>query len=156
MTDYQQLIDKYENSYVPGEIRSPEYEKRMRSESILKHRMLLVDEIGLEAKYLLLTHAQKNKVKVLVRTFHPSFKSLHRRASDETIILAFIFYIKKLEVPKIQLKNYKITRKYNLTDVVFELILCRISDYFMSNSPLQITMSNKDNHDDLVKTGDYT
>lgn len=157
MTNYQLLLDKYSDSYVPGEKRSSEYEKRMRSESILKHRMLLVDELSLEAKYLLLTHSQKNTVKFLVKTFHPKgFKSLHRRASDETIILAFIFYVKKLEIPKIQLKNYKITKKYKLTDVVFELILCRITEHFMSTSPLKITMTNNDNHEDLVKTGDYS
>ena len=156
MTDYQLLLDKYSDSYVPGERRSSEYEKKLRVESLLKHRMLIVDELSLEAKYLLLSHSQKNTVKFLVKTFNTNFKGLHRRASDETIILAFIFYIKKLEVPKIQLKNYKITKKYNLTDVVFELILCRLTDYFMSNYPVQITMSSNDNHDDLVKTGDYT
>lgn len=156
MTDYQQLLDKYENNYVPGERRSPEYEKKLRTESILKHRMLLVDELSLEAKYLILTRNQKDTVKFLVKTFNSNFKSLHRRASDETIILAFIFYIKKLEVPKIQLKNYSITKKYNLTDVVFELILCRLTDYFICTSPLMITMSEKDNHDMLVRTGDYS
>ena len=156
MTDYQLLLDKYNDSYVPGERRSPDYERKQRTESILKHRMLLVDELSLEAKYLLLSSSQKNTVKFLVKTFNTNFKSLHRRASDEAIILAFIFYIKKLEVPNIQLKNYKITKKYHLTDVVFELILCRLTDHFMSNSPVHITMTSNDNHDELIKTGDYT
>ena len=156
MNNIETLLKKYDQEYVPGEQRSKEYEYQLRVQSKLKHRMLLVDELTLEAKYLLLSRSQKERVKYLVKTFNTDFKHLHRRASDECIILAFIFYMKKLESPKIQLKNYRITKKYNLTDNIFELILCRVTNYFMLNSPVCIQESLKDNYDDLMKTGDYT
>ena len=152
----QELLDKYEKSYVPGEKRTLEYDNKLKQESKLKHRMLIVDELSLEAKFLLLSDSQKNIVKHLVKVFNNDFKKLHRRVSDEAIILAFIFYLKKLDTPKIQLKNYAITKKYNLSDAVFELILCRVTDYYMSNSPLILQQSIIDNHEDLVKTGDYS
>ena len=154
MTNYDKLLKKYEK-YVPGEKRSQEYDHQVRLEARLKNRMLIVDELALEAKYLRLTNSQKQTVKYLVKVFNNDFKSLHRRASDETIILAFIFYMKKLDTPKIQLKNYRITKKYNLTDTIFELILCRVTNYFMLTSPLHITSCLKDNHEEMVKTGDY-
>ena len=156
MTDYEYLLQKYDNEYVPGEKRSLEYDNNIRLNARLKNRMLLVDELTLEAKYLLLTNSQKNTVKTLVKIFNKNFKSLHRRASDETIILAFIFYLKKLENPKIQLKNYRITKKYKLTDTIFELIICRLAGYYMSNSPMMITECLRDDHEILMKTGDYS
>lgn len=152
----QELLDKYEKSYVPGEKRSPNYDHRIKEKAKLKNRMLIVDELSLEAKFLLLSDSQKETVKHLVKIFNTDFKRLHRRASDETIILSFIFYVKKLDIPKIQLKNYAITKKYNLSDAVFELILCRITEYFMSNSPLVLKPSRIDNHETLLKTGDYS
>ena len=156
MTNYEKLLNKYEKSYVKGEVRSNEYDHQIKLQSKLKHRMLLVDQIALESKYLLLTHSQKDTVKFLVKTFNNNFKDLHRQASDETIILAFMFYLKKLETPKIQLKNYRITQKYRLTDTIFELILCRVTDYFMTTSPLCIQESLRDNHDEIIRTGDYS
>lgn len=150
MTNYAKLLRKYEKSYVHGEKRSPGYESKIRVQSALKNRMLIVDQLSLEAKYLVMTSSQKDNVKYLVKTFNQNFKSLHRQASDETIILAFIFFTKKLENPKIQLKNYRITKKYNLTDAIFELILCRVTDYFMKTSPLKITQCFYDLEDDAA------
>lgn len=155
MTNYARLLRKYNEKYVKGEVRSSEYENQLKLEATLKHRMLLVDQLTLEAKYLMLTKSQQNIVKYLVKIFNNDFKNLHRRSSDETIILAFMFYLKKLETPRIRLENYSITRKYNLTDAVFELILCRITDYFMKHSPVVVNQTHLDNHDDLVKTGNY-
>ena len=55
MTDIQKLLRKYEDNYVPGEKRSLEYDNKLKQESKLKHRMLIVDELSLEAKFLLLS-----------------------------------------------------------------------------------------------------
>ena len=156
MTDYEKLLKKYDTPYYPGEIRSLEYDEKIRQESKLKDRMLIVDQLCLEAKYFIITRMQKERVKYLVKIFNNDFKYLHRRVSEETIILAFIVFVKKLETPSIQLKNYSITKKYNLTDTIFELILCRITDYFMVNSSMFISESWRDNHDEMVKTGDYS
>lgn len=156
MTDYEKLLKKYEPAYVPGEERSLEYNHNFRVQARLKHRMLLVDELTLEVKYFLLTPSQKETVKYLVKVFNGNFKSLHRQASDETIILAFIFYLKKLDTPKLQLKDYRITKKYRLTDAIFELILCRVTNYFMVHHPVCLTTSLRDDHDKLVREGEHS
>ena len=154
MTNYEDLLKKYDKPYVDGEERSNKYHAKVRLESKLKHRMLIVDQLCREAKYLLLTKDQKERVEWLVKVFNEDFNYLHRRVSEETIILAFIVFIKKLDTPKLQLKNYSITRKYNLTDAIFELIVCRIADHFMVNSAMFITPSLKDNYEELLK-GDF-
>lgn len=153
MTDINKLLNKYEDEYVPGEERSSEYHQKIRVKSKLKNRMLIVDQLCLESKYLLINKNQKERVKYLVKIFNEDFKYLHRRVSDETIILAFIIFIKKLDVPKLQLKDYTITKKYNLTDTTFELIICRVLDYFMMNSDLFIQESIIDNYEDLLNGG---
>ena len=150
MTDYEKLLQKYDGVHAPGEVKSSHYRKKLRQQQKLKNRMLLVDELSLEAKYFVISRNQKERVKYLVKVFNNDFKYLHRQASDETIILAFIVFIKKLETPKLQLKNYSITKKYNLTDTIFELIMCRISDYFMMNSDLFIEETLQDNYHELL------
>ena len=37
----QELLDKYEKSYVPGEKRSPHYDHRIKEKAKLKNRMHL-------------------------------------------------------------------------------------------------------------------
>ena len=63
MTDYERLIKKYDNDYVPGEKRSLEYDNKIKRKEKLKNRMLIVDELSLEAKFLLLSDNQKETVK---------------------------------------------------------------------------------------------
>ena len=152
MTDYQKLLDKYEKAYVPGEERSSEYRWKLRQESNLKNRMLIVDQLCLELNSHV-TNIQKDRVKYLVKIFNEDFKYLHKQADEETIILAFIMFIKKLENSKRQLSEYKITKKYGLTDSAFELIICRTLDYIMINSDVYIQESLTDNYENLLNGG---
>lgn len=41
--DYQELIDKYNEPYVPGEKRSKEYEKIVKREQRLKARLVKLE-----------------------------------------------------------------------------------------------------------------
>lgn len=152
MTDYQNLLDKYSHEYVHGEERSSGYRSKIRQESRLKNRLLLADQLFLELNSYL-NKNQKDRVKYLVKIFDNDFKYLHRQASEETIILSFIMFIKKLESPKFELNNYSVCKKYNLTDTIFELIICRVLDYFMMNSDLYITESTRDNYEILLNGG---
>lgn len=153
MRDIQYLLDTYDNAYVKGEQRSNESKNRIRKESRRKNRHLILDELLLESKSLILTPNDKKTVRYLIDIFTDDFKKLHRRAKDETIILAFIFYLKKIELPSIRLSDYRICNKYGLTDTVFEIILCRIILYYMRKTPIEPKTYSKDEHDILIREG---
>ena len=153
MRDIQYLLDTYDNAYVKGEQRSNESKNRIRKESRRKNRHLILDELLLESKSLILTPNDKKTVRYLIDIFTDDFKKLHRRAKDETIILAFIFYLKKIELPSIRLSDYRICNKYGLTDAVFEIILCRIILYYMRKTPIEPKTYSKDEHDILIREG---
>lgn len=153
MRDIQYLLDTYDNAYVKGEQRSKHTKNRIRKESVRKNRHLILDELLLESKSLMLTPNDKKTVRYLIDVFSDDFKKLHRRASDEAIILAFIFYLKKIELPSVRLSDYRICNKYGLTDPVFEIILCRIILYYMRKTPIEPITYNKDEHDILIREG---
>ena len=151
MRDIQYLLDTYDNAYVKGEQRSKHTKNRIRKESVRKNRHLILDELLLESKSLMLTPNDKKTVRYLIDVFSDDFKKLHRRASDEAIILAFIFYLK--ELPSVRLSDYRICNKYGLTDAVFEIILCRIILYYMRKTPIEPVTYRKDEHDILIREG---
>ena len=153
MRDIQYVLDTYDNAYVKGEQRSKHTKNRIRKESVRKNRHLILDELLLESKSLMLTPNDKKTVRYLIDVFSDDFKKLHRRASDEAIILAFIFYLKKIELPSVRLSDYRICNKYGLTDAVFEIILCRIILYYMRKTPIEPVTYRKDEHDILIREG---
>ena len=153
MRDIQYLLDTYDNAYVKGEQRSNKTKNRIRKESRRKNRHLILDELLLESKSLILTPNDKKTVRYLIDIFTDDFKKLHRRAKDEAIILAFIFYLKKIELPSIRLSDYRICNKYGLTDTVFEIILCRIILHYMRKTPIEPKTYSKDEHDILIREG---
>lgn len=149
--DIRFLLNLYDTEYVKGEVRSRESLKTIRDESKRKHRYLLLDELITEAN-LPFTGDQKQMARYLIDTYSDDLKALHRRASTETILLAFIFYLKKVQKPSIRLGDYAITRKYELSDDVFEIILCRMLLEFLKKTPILPRQSTKDEHDTLYKT----
>ncbi len=146
------LLKKYENNYVPGEKRTRDQERIHKQKQFKKEKHLLVDELLNETKVLLLTNNEKEHVHYLVNKFD-DFNSLHRKASKECIILAFIFYVAKINTPKIQLKEYRFTKKYGLTEPVFELIMCRVVQRLLAESPIIPKHTKKYDNDILYKTG---
>ena len=64
-----------------------------------------------------------------------------------------MFFIKKIETPEIRLDRYKITKKYGLTDHVFEIILCRLTLGFMERCPIVPREYGRSDHEVLVKEG---
>lgn len=151
--DIDFLLDLYEQPYVKGEQRSNDTKNKINIESKRKNRHLILDELLLEAKILVLTPNQKQLVRELIDDFNSDFQNLHRQASEECIILAFIFFVKKLETPRIKLSNYRITKKYKLTDQIFENILCRLTLKFMQRVPIVPRQTSKDEHDVLIREG---
>jgi len=151
--DVEYLLKLYEQEYVKGEKRSRNYEQKIRYESKRKNRHLILNTLLIEAKPLTLTPNQIKVTRYLIDDFNEDFNQLHRQASEETIILAFIFYMKKVEKASIRLKDYKITSKYGLTNHIFELILCRMLLKFMKRCPIRPTINYTRDHDGLSRSG---
>lgn len=158
------LIGLYEKPYVKGEIRSKETNRKVRYEQKRKNRHLIFDELCLElfndfdelcleAKTLVLSPNQKKLVRYLIDEFSSNFKKLHHTASEKCIILAFMFYVKKIENSKIKLQSYRVSKKYGLTDQVFEIIVCRLLENFMQRIPIVPRNHTIDEHDILVREG---
>lgn len=141
-TTTKKLLDKYNCQYVPGERPSNKTQTNNRHIRKLLRRLELLEDLTQEIPFKLTTH-QKRQVETLIRKFNNSFKKLHGNASEKTIILAFIFIIKKAEEPKIQISRYKATRKNGLNDNIFSTINCRIIENYMETEPLNPTSTTK-------------
>lgn len=151
--DINFLLNLYENEYVKGEIRSKETKKKIRYETKRKNRHLIFDELRKKADTINLTPNQVKVIRYIIDDFNEDFKNLHRKASEETIILAFIFYIKKIENPSIRLESYRVCREYGLTNHVFEIIVCRMLLKFMKKCPIRPTTNYSKDHDMLIREG---
>ena len=147
------LLRKYDkNNYVPGEKRPGKSEKIHKQKQIRREKHLLTDNIISEAEMLNLTRNEKEHIHYLVDKFD-DFNKLHRKASKECIILAFIFYVYRIKNPTRQLSEYRITREYGLTDNVFELIMCRIIQTLLAESPIIPRTTTRYDNEILYKTG---
>jgi len=147
------LLNLYEKPYVKGEKRSTESQRKDRHNRKLKNRYRVLDELLYESKPLTLTPNQYRLVKDLIKDFNNRFKELHKQASEETIILAFIFFVKKVEDSRTKVTNWKICKEYGLTDHVFEIILCRLTLGFMERCPIVPREYGRSDHEVLVKEG---
>ena len=145
------LLKKYE-SYVHGERRTPEQEKIHKQEQRLAEKHVLCDELLNETKVLMLANYEKEHVHYLIDKFD-DFKKLHGNCKNEAIILAFIFYVAKINTPKRQLKEYSFTKKYGLSDNVFETIMCRVCQVLLSEAKIVPVGTTKYDHDLLSRTG---
>ena len=147
------LLKLYEAPYVKGEKQSKKTRKRIRHNTKLKNRYLILDELLLESKSLTLTRQQYQLVKDLIRDYNNRFKELHKRAKEKTIILAFIFFTKKIGDSRVNINDWRICKKYELTDQVFEIILCKLVLGFMRRCPIVPREYGYGDHDALVKEG---
>ena len=156
MSNIEFLINHYDKRRIPYEIRGKEYDKIRKRANRKKELQYLTDELINEcehSKRLRLTPYQKQRVEYLVKKFGNNFKILHNKAKSETIILAFIFYIKINQDPKIKLNHYKITSEYGLTNNVFEIIVCKLAEEYMRMAPLILVESTDYDHEILSKNG---
>lgn len=152
MRDIEFLLNLYEQEYVKGERRSSESQRKIRYESWRKNRHLLFDELLLEIP-IELNNNQIKVIRYMIDEFNDDFGALHRKSSDECIILAFMFYLIKIKTPGIRLTDYRICTKYGLTDAVFEVILCRLLLSFMGKCRIRPSSHGKDEHDILSREG---
>lgn len=146
------LLKKYQAPYVKGEIHSSKknLELKRNQRRIEKHILCdeLIEEIGIHFSI-----TQKNFIHYLIDYYHADFKNLHAQAKKEAIILVFMLYVKKIDNPKINLNNYSVSKKYGLTDSVFKLVICRMFDIYIKDSPIIFRESTKYDHDILSRNG---
>ena len=95
MDTIEDKITRYKKGYVNGEVRSNEYEARIKQEKRLNMKLDLADTMFNELNFHFNNH-QKEHVKELIREF-PNFQELHTKATYEEIILSMIFYVKSIE-----------------------------------------------------------
>lgn len=139
------LIKKYEQ-YVPGERPHTQTQAQNRNIRKLIRRIDLLQEITYELPFPLQPYQQK-QVEKLIRRFNDSFKKLHGNASEKTIILAFIFLIKRLEHPRYAPSKFVVCTKNGLTTNIYETINARITEDYMKKEPINDTkLYSYDNH----------
>lgn len=156
MSNVDYLVNKYDKQRMPYEDRGKDHDKKRKREERQKELELITTELLTECqtyKKLQLTPYQELRVRFLVNHFGNDFKMLHGQAKTETIILAFIFYIKINEVGRARLNDYKITSKYALTDNIFEIIVCRLCEYYMKRMPIVPVGSTDYDHEILSRNG---
>jgi len=145
MNDIKQLINKYykpdgknmtgSNKKTPAERYTKTHALKQKNEANRKHRHNILSELTREIPFTL-THHQTEQIRYWIDTFNNNFKEFHRQSSNETIILAFIMIQAKNHNPRLQLENYSINEKYNLTTPIFELIQNRLIFQLMRTTPL--------------------
>lgn len=143
------LLRKYNNDYTNGEQRSDEYNKKMKQKQRLYEKLQLAEDLFLETPFHL-TNDDKEQVKHLIRMY-PNFRKLHGKASNEQIILSFIFYTKIPLDSNIKLDKYEITDKYNLSHNTFEIIICRLALEYLKEVYIIPTVPKDKNHEILLK-----
>lgn len=157
MTNANYLIKNHDKQRLPYENRGKEYDKLRKREERKKELVSLTQDLFYECekyKSLRLTSYQRSRVLYLVEKFAGTFKKLHAQAGNDAIILAFIFYIKKVEVASIKIKDYKIiSNKHGLTNDMFEIIVCRLCEYYMKRMPIVPVGTTNYDHEILSRNG---
>lgn len=151
MTNIKRLLNKYE-SLTPAEKTSNDYNKKYRLESRRKNRHLILDNLLLEIPFHL-TQVQVQQIRKWIDLFNPYFKEFHRQCSNETIILALIMIQRKQANPRLDVERFSISRKYKLTSRKFTVIQNNLIFQLMRHTPLTYALSEKYNHEILVKKG---
>ena len=137
-------IKLYDKPYVKGEVRSKNYEARVKQEKRLNIKLDLADTMFNELAFPFHQY-QKEHVKELIKIF-TNFKVLHSKSTYEETILSFIFYVKALETKEnmiSSIEGQKTIRKL-ITDVdkqilfnnTFEIISWKITLYYISKNPI--------------------
>ena len=145
------LLKKYkDDTYIKGEYESPQQHQRRDRKARLKKRLLILDDLLVEEPKLNLTRPEIERVKYIIEKYY-FFKELYHRASDTTIILAFIFYVKIDANSRINFHEWRICRKYHLTLRKYAIIITRLFSTQSKKEPLAIKSTTRYNHSILEK-----
>lgn len=148
----QKKIDQYTQKYVPGEKRSNTYDKKIQKEKRLQENLQLLNDLNRELPgALTLNRCDLRLAEHLVKVFNNNMKYLLRQGKTETILLAFIFYLRKMENPNIKIEDYTILRKHGLNNNNYSLIISRVCMYYMIHTPVKLEETTDYDHDLLLR-----
>jgi len=155
MKNIEQLLKKYSKPYVPGEKWSKEYDKMIHQNMNLQDNITLLHQLNQELPNTLqLNKCDLRIAENLAKTFHGNLKLLHKTAKKEVIYLVFLFYLKKMENPLLQIEDYSIFKKYGLTTQIYSLIISRAFRYYMEHVPVAMETTTDYDHEKLIRNGD--
>ena len=147
------LLKKYERQ-VCGEKVSNMHIQEKKQEQKLENNIHLLHVLNDELPETLKLYGYNLAfAENLVKTFNNEFKTLHKQAKKEAIILSFIFFTKNIENSNLKLQKYTIFSKYGLTLDMHNLIVSRVAKYYMKTSPLPIVETTGYDHDLLLRNG---
>ena len=147
------LLKKY-STYVPGEKRTPEYDNMKRQQRILHDNIQLLHELNNELPInLQLNRCDIRIAETLAKLFHGNLKTLCRNCKKELIYLVFIFYLKKMENPSLQIEEEPVLIEKGLNTQIYTLIISRTLKYYMEHVPIPITTTTDYDHDLLIRNG---
>ena len=159
MNSIEEKIYMYNHGYVKGETRSKEYEAQVKQKKALNAKLDLADGMFNEVTFPF-TDSQKKHVKELIKTFK-NFNELYTRASNEEIILAFIFFVKALQDKKNRIntpKGKKLIQKFIKKESkqknfrnMFEIIYWKITLHYIQKTPILPTEPQNIDHNILYK-----
>lgn len=144
----------YSNTYVKGEVRSKEYEAKVKEKKRLNNKLDLADTMFNTLPFSF-TPSQKEQVKQLIHEF-PNFKKLYPGATYEEIILAIIFYVRSLKLKQLKL-NQKLIKLHvdedNQEDYPrkCETIMWKITLHYLQKQPIVPTEPRNIDHNILYK-----
>lgn len=152
-------IHLYKQGYVQGEVRSSNYEKRIKQEKRLNEKLDLADTIQNLTPYQNMKTIN-SLTKELIHEF-PNFKELHSKASNEEIILSFILYSRSIlkqkntdfTDPIIQETIQEIVPhdKQNTFPRTYEIIFWKIILHNLNKNPIRPTTPEHIDHNILYK-----
>lgn len=133
------LLKKYKTGYVNGEVRSKEYEARIKQEKALNLKLDLADTMFNEIPFTFVEW-QKETVKDIITLFQ-NFNELHSKATNEEIILSIILYVKALETKELKINNKLLETfvepdKRNTFPKTCEIIMWKITLFYMQRQPI--------------------
>ena len=118
----------------------------------MKSRLIKLDLILNDAKTLLVSPIQKEQVQFLIKKHSNEFQDLHRTASEDTIILAFIFYVKMMDDVSVKIDRYSVSKKYNLNHNTFETIICRLAKQYTLKGIIPPSVTTDYDHEIMLET----
>ena len=154
MKNIQHKLKKYQSSYVPGEKRSTEYDNMIHRKKNLKENITLLHQLNQELpEQLKLNRCDIIILENLLTGLNGQLKTLNRRLSNKQIILIFIFYLNKIEKPKIQIEDYRILKNNQINIYNYSLTISRLCMYLMQTQPIHPIPTTDYDHDLLIRNG---
>ena len=151
MSHIETLLEKYgDDVYVEGMYESPEQHQRRNKKNRIRKRLQIFEDLLLEEPKLYLNKFEKEQVQYHIKKYD-NFKELCNNVKEETIILAFIFYVKLSYNFDIRFNTWSICRKYGLTDRVYMLIITHLRKLDLKEVPLSLSATTRYDHSILEK-----